>query len=85
MSWGRTLEPNSVYETLNAQLSALIDGVPHCIASLANGSFCRKHYQHLCGLLRSLIKFGGSRYAQILIDELHEACPDFWLFHLGDV
>lgn len=35
----------------------------------------RKHYQRLCELLQSLIKFGGSGYAQILIDELYEAYP----------
>lgn len=35
----------------------------------------RKHYQQLCGLLQSLIKFGGSRSAQILINELREAYP----------
>lgn len=35
----------------------------------------RKHYQRLCGLLQSLIKFGGSRYAQSLINELYEAYP----------
>lgn len=35
----------------------------------------RKHYQRLCGLLQSLIKFGGSGYAQALINELYEAYP----------
>lgn len=35
----------------------------------------RKHYQRLCELLYSLIKFGGSRDAQVLIDELYEAYP----------
>ena len=35
----------------------------------------RKHYQQLCGLLQYLIKFGGSRSAQILINELREAYP----------
>lgn len=32
----------------------------------------RKHYQRLCGLLQSLVKFGGSGYAQTLIRELRE-------------
>ena len=35
----------------------------------------RKHYQRLCELLRSLVKFGGSRDAQTLIHELRVAYP----------
>lgn len=45
------------------------------IREASKGISNRKHYQRLCELLRSLIKFGGSRYAQILINELYEAYP----------
>ena len=43
------------------------------IRKASKGISNRKHYQRLCELLQSLIKFGGSRYAQILINELYEA------------
>lgn len=45
------------------------------IRKASKGISNRKHYQRLCELLQSLIKFGGSRYAQILINELYEAYP----------
>ena len=45
------------------------------IRKASKGISNRKHYQRLCELLQSLIKFGGSRYAQILIKELYEAYP----------
>lgn len=45
------------------------------IREASKGISNRKHYQRLCELLRSLIKFGGSAQAKILIDELYEAYP----------
>lgn len=45
------------------------------IREASKGISNRRHYQRLCELLQSLIKFGGSRYAQILIHELREAYP----------
>ena len=35
----------------------------------------RKDYQRLCGLLRSLIEFGGTAAARTLIRELRQAYP----------
>ena len=35
----------------------------------------RKDYQRLCGLLRSLVRFGGIGEAQELIQELRQAYP----------
>lgn len=45
------------------------------IRKASKGISNRRHYQRLCELLQSLIEFGGSRYAQILIHELREAYP----------
>ena len=45
------------------------------IRKASKGINNRKDYRRLCQLLQSLVKFGGSRYAQVLINELREAYP----------
>ena len=73
------LHPDVVFQygaVLAPQYSGEVFGLcSNAIREASKSISNRKHYQRLCGLLQSLIKFGGSGYAQTLIRELREAYP----------
>lgn len=73
------LHPDTVFQygdMLAPQYSKeVFDLCSSVIREASKGISNRKHYQRLCELLQSLIKFGGTAQAQILINELYEAYP----------